>query len=145
MMYGQTPQEIRQFYINCWEKYRNKRSLQPLEQQIVDVLLIHPEYHVVVDSGDVNAAYFPELGQSNPFLHMGLHLTLRDQILTDRPAGISSIFQSILVKQSDQHFVEHLMIECLAECLWQAQRDQCPPNEISYLQACRTLLSKHAI
>lgn len=144
MMYGQTPQDIRQFFVNCWKKHMQKELLQPLEKQIVEILLAHPEYQAVVASGEVNAAYFPELGQSNPFLHMGLHLTLRDQIATDRPVGIAAIFQSLLQQYQDFHAVEHLIIECLAECLWQAQRQQMPPNDIMYLQACQALIKQPA-
>lgn len=142
MMYGQTPQDIRQFFTDCWIKHSQKKPLEPLEKQIVAVLLAHPEYQAIVASGEIDASYFPELGQSNPFLHMGLHLTLRDQIATDRPSGIAATYQALLAEQPDPHTTEHMMIECLAECLWQAQRDQTMPSDAGYLLACRALLSK---
>lgn len=83
-----------------------------------------------------NHAYFPELGQTNPFLHMGLHLAIRDQVSTDRPSGIAGIYQQLLNKYADNLAVEHLLMESLAECLWQAQRNQSMIDETSYLNAC---------
>lgn len=141
-MHGQTTQETRQFFTDCWQKYQQKQPLQPLEEQIIHVLLSHPEYQAVVESGATNASYFSDLGQTNPFLHMGLHLTLRDQIMTDKPVGIRTIYQNLLATYHDPHTVEHLMIEPLAECLWQAQRQGCIPNENTYLNACRALCTK---
>ncbi len=138
-MHGQTTQETRQFFIDCWQKYQQKQPLQALEEQIVDVLLQHPEYESIINNGSINTSYFATLGETNPFLHMGLHLTLRDQIITDKPTGIRAIYQHLLNTYHDPHIVEHLMIEPLAECLWQSQQQGCPPNENNYLKACRAL------
>ena len=122
---------------------RLKQVLLPLEQQIVEVIIAHPEYHPMLEAavGHQDQAYFPEMGQSNPFLHMGLHLAVREQISTDRPAGIGHIYQKLLKKYADHLNVEHLMIEHLAECLWQAQRDNNQPNEQAYLHALKRLLN----
>lgn len=78
--------------------------------------------------------YFPEMGQSNPYLHMGLHLAIRDQVSTDRPAGIIKVYQQLLQRYGDEQTVEHLMMEHLVECLWQAQRNHCMPDEQKYLE-----------
>lgn len=139
MFYGETIQDTRQFFVDSWVKYKQKATLQPMEKQLVDVILLHPEYHDFIDSTHLEVSYFPELGQSNPFLHMGLHLTIREQVTTNRPNGISDIFKSLLKKYSDMHVVEHLIMEPLAECLWHAQRTHSMPNEEAYLNACREL------
>ncbi len=140
MFYGNTQQDTRRLFFTSWEKYRNNAALTPLEQQLVDVICLHPEYHALLESSStMHQSYFPELGQTNPFLHMGLHLAIRDQVTTDRPAGIAQIYQQLLKKYHDTATVEHLMMDHLAECLWQAQRDQCAPNEIAYLSACQKL------
>ncbi len=139
MFYGDTIQDTRQLFFVSWQKYRQKKALLPLEQQVMDVILLHPEYHALLNAGDVQSSYFPELGQSNPFLHMGLHLTIRDQVTTNRPLGITSAFQQMLKKHGDVHTVEHLIMEPLAECLWHAQRNQSMPDEVAYLMACRQL------
>ncbi|MDP3706075.1 MAG: DUF1841 family protein [Legionellaceae bacterium] len=139
MFYGNTIQDTRQMFFVSWQKYNQKKPLLPVEQQLIDVILRHPEYHILLSSGDAQSSYFPELGQSNPFLHMGLHLTIRDQVATNRPFGITTAFQQLLKKHTDAHTVEHLIMEPLAECLWHAQRNQGEPDEAAYLIACRQL------
>lgn len=142
MFYGDNVQDTRQLFFLSWSKYRQKQSLSPLEHQIVDVIIQHPEYQRVLESTSYvqDHAYFPELGATNPFLHMGLHLAIRDQIATDRPAGIKEIYLQLLKKHADIMVVEHLIMDNLAECLWQAQRNQTLPDENKYLHTCRQLL-----
>ena len=142
MFYSDNVQDTRQLFFLSWRKHRQNQPLQPLERQIVDVIITHPEYHALLEAegSSQERAYFPELGQTNPFLHMGLHLAVRDQIATDRPVGITRIYRKLLTKYTDPLYVEHLFIDYLAECLWQAQRNQGMPDEAAYLQACRQLL-----
>lgn len=146
MFYGDNIQNTRQLFFMSWQKYQNKQLLSPLEKQIVEVIIDHPEYHNLLQTvvKTQTQSYFPELGQTNPFLHMGLHLAIRDQIANDRPAGITSIFSQLQYQYTDRLTVEHLLMEPLAECLWQAQRTGNLPNEVSYIKAC-TLLSVHKI
>ncbi len=142
MFYSDNVQDTRQLFFSSWYKYRHKQVLLPLEQQIVDVILIHPEYHALLETTlpSNEQTYFPELGQTNPFLHMGFHLAVRDQVGTDRPPGIRDIYQQLVNKHADTAAVEHLLIEHLAECLWQAQRNKTMPDETAYLNACRHLI-----
>lgn len=142
MFYGNNVQDTRRFFFDSWRKYRQGELLSPLEKQIVDVILIHPEYHSLLEtlSLEHDQAYFPELGQTNPFLHMGFHLAIRDQIAMDKPPGIREVYELLLKKYTDETRVEHLIMEQLAEALWQAQRNHTEPSEKSYLNACRQLL-----
>ncbi|WP_454781446.1 DUF1841 family protein [Legionella sp. WA2022007384] len=136
MFYGDTIQDTRQMFFSSWEKYQHKKLLSPLENQIVQVILAHPEYHKMLENQNKfqQQSYFAEAGAPNPFLHMGLHLAIREQIATDRPAGISTIFQNLINKYHDPLTVEHLMMEQLAECLWLSQKNNRPPDETNYLQ-----------
>jgi hypothetical protein len=140
MFYGDSVQDTRQLFFASWRKYRQNESLFPLEKQIVDVIIMHPEYHALLEGSADDQVYFPELGQTNPFMHMGFHLAIRDQVAMDRPNGITSIYQQLLNKYADVAAVEHLFMEHLAECLWQAQRTQSMPDEAIHLSACRQLL-----
>jgi len=140
MFYGDTVQETRQMYFNSWEKYQQKQPLLPLENEIVQVILDHPEYHKTVeDHQTLQRTYFSELGESNPFLHMGLHLAIREQVATNRPFGISTAYQNLLKKYNDALEVEHLIMGQLAECLWHSQKNNLPPDEQHYLEALRDL------
>ena len=100
------------------------------------MIALHPEYHAALERGEDALArdYTPEGGQSNPFLHMGLHLAVRDQIATDRPAGLRKAFESLAQRIGSAHDAEHRIIECLAEAMWEAQRSGRPPDEAAYLQ-----------
>ncbi|WP_133136146.1 DUF1841 family protein [Legionella rowbothamii] len=141
MFYGDTIQETRQMFFNSWEKYQQKKPLTPLENEIVQVILAHPEYHKTIENQNKfqQQSYYPELGETNPFLHMGLHLGIREQIATDRPVGISAIYQLLLKKYADPLEVEHLMMEQLAECLWRSQKNNLPPDEQDYLATLSAL------
>jgi hypothetical protein len=113
--------------------------MSPLEAQITAVIESHPEYHGDITSDNLDRDYMPDGGQTNPFLHMGLHLSIREQVATNRPAGIAGIHESLTAKTSDAHAAEHQMIECLAETLWDAQNQNAPPDEQKYLERLRRL------
>lgn len=133
-------EQLRQMYFEAWRKHRERSPLQPVEAQIVDVLALHPEYHAVVDnSAALDKDWSPEGGSTNPFLHMGLHLAVRDQIVTDRPPGIRAIFHTLAAHSTSPHEAEHKMIECLAAALWNAQRSGLPPDENAYLAELKKL------
>lgn len=137
--------KLRQFYCDTWQKHlEQKEALSPLEQQITAVVKEHPEYHKLLENKEasINADYLPEMGDSNPFLHLGMHLGLREQVSTNRPDGIAELYQRIVALR-DIHDAEHDMIECLAESIWQAQQNQTMPDEISYLECLNKILQKH--
>lgn len=131
----QQREQMRQFYCDTWQKHlAQKDALSPLEQQITAVVKEHPEYHKLLENKEasITANYLPEMGDSNPFLHMGMHLGLREQVSTNRPTGIAELYQEIISLEG-MHDGEHEMIECLAESIWQAQQNQTIPDEIAYL------------
>jgi len=132
--------EVRQVYLNVWHKLQQQQLLEPMEALIADVIESHPEYHALLaESDDIKQQEFtPEQGQTNPFLHMGMHIALREQAGTDRPAGIKSIYQR-LVTAKGQHEAEHAMMECLGQALWSAQRNAQSPDEADYLDCLKKL------
>jgi hypothetical protein len=132
---------LRRMYVEAWRKQREALPGEPLEDQIIRVLELHPEYHAVLEASDeaLERDYTPEGGQANPFLHMGLHLAIREQVGTDRPPGIAQVHQALIAKLADRHAAEHAMIECLGEALWHAQRAGRAPDETAYLESLRRL------
>jgi len=138
-MFGNDRNQLRQMYKDAWEKFQQQKILTPLEIQITDVIKEHPEYHDFVTQLDKD--FLPEVGQTNPFLHMGLHLGLRDQLTTNRPAGITDIYTQLVNKKGSSHDAEHSMIECLAEAMWSAQTNNTPPDDARYLQSLKKLLN----
>ena len=138
MIFGQDRNELRQMYADAWRKRVDGEVLSPLEAQIAQVVEQHPEYHGAV-TGDLDREFTVAGGQTNPFLHMGLHLGIREQVATNRPAGIAAVFKALAARLGDAHEAEHRMIDCLAEALWEAQRQNRPPDEAAYLGKLRRL------
>jgi hypothetical protein len=131
---GQSRVELRERYRQAWQRWRAGELLQPLDAQIGAVLAEHPEYQPVVLSEQRLQEDFPmQSGAANPFLHLGLHLALREQIVTDRPAGIAQIHRRLSVSLGSAHEAEHRMIDTLAETLWESQRAGRAPDEQAYL------------
>jgi len=128
-------------YTEAWRKHRESLPVEPVEDQIIRVVQLHPEYAAVLESAGeaLERDYTPEGGESNPFLHMGLHLAIREQVATNRPAGIADVHRNLARSLGDVHEAEHAMIECLGEALWQAQRSGRAPDEAAYLEALRRI------
>jgi len=133
---------LRRMYFEAWRKHRESRPVEPVEDRIIGVFALHPEYVQLLESGPaaLDREYTPEEGQTNPFLHMGLHLAIREQVATDRPAGIALVHRSLAARLGDVHEAEHAMIERLGAALWNAQRAGLPPDEAQYLESLRRLL-----
>ena len=138
---GQSREQLRRMYLEAWRKFSAKQPLEPLEAQLAAVVAEHPEYLQWIEAGDaaINAEFTPESGRQNPFLHMGLHLALREQVATDRPKGIAGIHRKLSAKLGGAHEAEHAMLEPLAETLWEAQRNNRMPDEQAYLERLKAL------
>ncbi len=136
----QSRDEVRQMYLAVWHKLQQKMPLEPMEALIADVIEMHPEYHSLLETGDNirQQEFTPEQGQTNPFLHMGMHIALREQATADRPPGVKAIHQKLLT-QKGQHKAEHDMMECLGQSLWSAQRNNQLPDEAAYLDCLKKL------
>ena len=134
MIFGSDRNELRQMYVDAWRKYCGGELLSPLESQIAQVIQDHPEYQPAMTTDTLDESYTPEGGKTNPYLHMGLHLAVREQIATDRPAGVADVFEALCTKTGDRHIAEHQALDCLAEALWAAQNNNTVPDEQAYLE-----------
>jgi hypothetical protein len=139
--------QLRNAYVLAWKKFRAGEPLEPLEKQIAAVIGEHPEYHTLLehDANALGAEFKPEHGQQNPFLHMGLHLAIREQVATDRPAGIAAIHAALAARLGTTLEAEHRMFEALGEVLWQAQRNGVSPSDSGYLERLRALAAMRPI
>ena len=138
--------EVRDFFFGIWQKIghskplgfesQTAKPLSPLEKIGWQIIQMHPEYHAMLSQPKLyrEQAYYPELGETNPFLHMSLHLSILEQISINQPIGISSIYQTLLAKHQDAHLAQHDILECLGETLWLAQRNNAALDAAHYLQ-----------
>ena len=110
-MFGNDRNKLRQYYIDVWHKAQNNQPLEPLEKIIADVISQHPEYHAILNDIDsaLGKEYLPESGESNPFMHMGMHIAIHEQLSANRPEGIREIYQKIATRCGDAHEAEHKM------------------------------------
>ena len=138
---GEARVDMRRRYLEAWRKFCAREALGPLESQLAAVIAEHPEYVPWLESGEetLGAEFTPEGGRQNPFLHMGLHLAIREQVATDRPAGIAAVHARLTLREGSTHAAEHAMIEPLAETLWETQRSGKTADEAVYLDRLRRL------
>lgn len=135
-MFDPSREQVRAFLFETWRKYRAGEPVAGLEAVALDAILAHSEYHRVLDDPERYAAqeYFPEQGESNPFLHLSLHVALQEQLAIDQPRGVAQRFAALAAHAKDRHAALHEAIECLAEMVWRAQRDGAAPDGAAYLQ-----------
>ena len=109
---------------------------------------IHPEYHAILDTPAQfkHQEYFPEFGETNPFLHMSLHLSILEQISINQPIGIADIYEKLKLKHQNEHSFEHKaqhdILECLAETIWQSQRNNTALDANNYVQLLQEKVGK---
>lgn len=140
MLFDSSRDSLRQQWLDAWQRAQAGAILTPLESSLAQLIQDHPEYHTWLQQGDraVHADFSPDGGVANPFLHLSLHLGIREQVATDRPPGIAAIHRQ-LSQRHGQHDAEHRMLEVLAKALWESQRAQRAPDEQAYLEDLRRL------
>jgi hypothetical protein len=139
-VFSQDRKKQREYLADSWQKYIKNRPLELLEEQLVSIIEIHPEYHDLI--GNIDSEYLPEQGKVNPFLHMNLHLALRDQLSINQPKGIKEAYQKLINKHKDAHVVEHLMMECIAEMIYKSQKNNTAMDHEKYLNCIKSLTTK---
>jgi hypothetical protein len=140
-LYGTDRDGMRRVFLVAWRKAGDGEPLQPLERLVAEVVAEHPEYQRYLSDADggIGRDFPPELGDTNPFLHMGLHISIREQLSVDRPPGVAALYRRIRLRTGDAHTAEHRIMECLAQSLWEAQRAGATPDEGGYLDCLRAL------
>ncbi len=135
-LFNPSRDQVREFFFNTWLKFKQSLALEGIEKIGVQVIQMHPEYHAILDNSArfMHQQYFPEMGETNPFLHMSLHLSILEQISINQPIGIAKIYQQLIQHHQDEHDAQHQLLDCLAETLWQAQRNQQALDAEYYMQ-----------
>ncbi|MBX9675835.1 MAG: DUF1841 family protein [Methylotenera sp.] len=147
-LFNPSRDEVREFFFGAWVKFKQGEkskqhfNLTDLEKLGLHIMQMHPEYHAILDAPEQfkHQAYFPEMGETNPFLHMSLHLSVLEQISINQPIGIAPVYQKLLLKHQNEHDAQHDILECLGETIWLAQRSQTSLDSNHYL----TLLQQKA-
>jgi Domain of unknown function (DUF1841) len=135
-LFNPSRDEVREFFFGAWAQFKAQKPLTDLEKIALGVMHMHPEYHAILDAPEQfkQQEYFPEFGETNPFLHMSLHLSILEQISINQPIGIASIYEKLKLKHQNEHDAQHDILECLAEMIWLAQRNHTNLDAAQYLQ-----------
>jgi ABC-type uncharacterized transport system permease subunit len=138
-MFNPSRDQVRQFFFRAWAKYQAQQPLVGLESQAVQVMVLHPEYHETLTHPEQSALqeYPPESGEMNPFLHLSLHLAIEEQLALNQPKGICKELERLMSAGKDRHQALHVVLECLGEMVWQAQRQGGEPDAAAYLERLR--------
>lgn len=137
-MFNPSREQVRRFFCDAWRKHLERLPLLGAELAAADLAARHPEYHALLADADgaLDKEWTPEGGEMNPFLHLSLHLAIHEQLSIDQPPGIRAAFER-LVGRMDRHDAEHVLLEKLAETVWQAQRNGGPLDAEAYVEAVR--------
>jgi hypothetical protein len=143
-MFSPSRDQVRRFLGEAWRKRCAGLPATPLEIMAADIAALHPEYHELLSGGDeaLNRDWTPEQGETNPFLHLSLHLAIAEQLSIDQPPGIRAIFEQLLIRHGDRHAALHAILDCLGETVWRANRDKAPPDGAAYLDCLRRTASR---
>ena len=138
-MFNPTRDQARDFLFEAWRKFRATEQLTAMESLAVEIISLHPEYHAMLDDRDRyletyrDRDYPPEFGETNPFLHINMHLSIREQVSIDQPQGVKKFHADLSNKLGAALEAEHEMMDCLAEMIWHAQRHHTAPDAQIYL------------
>ena len=137
-MFNPSREQVRQFFCAAWKKHQERLPLVGAEVTAADIAARHPEYHALLadSAGALDKEWTPEGGQTNPFLHLSLHLAIHEQVSIDQPPGIRAAWESLRARM-DPHAAEHVLLECLGETIWRAQRQGGPMDALAYVNAVR--------
>lgn len=132
-MFDPSRDQVREFFIQAWQKRQSEQILTPLENMAADLIAIHPEYHSDLEDPEaIGRDYTIEQGRTNPFLHLSMHLAIAEQLSIDHPPGIRQAFQTLAARVGE-HDAIHEIMECLGQVVWESQRLGQPLNNDTYL------------
>ena len=134
-MFNPSRDEARDFFFGLWAKSRANVALTALEAMALSVVLEHPEYHAVLDDPERyrDREWRPEGGETNPFLHLAMHLAIEEQLSIDQPPGIRAAVDALARRRDSAHAARHDVMDCLAEMIWQVQRHGAAFDNAAYL------------
>jgi len=138
-VFNPTRDQAREFLFEAWRKRREGMPLTPLEDIAAQLIVQHPEYHPVLEDREryLDRDWKPEGGETNPFLHLQMHLAIEEQLSIDQPPGIRAAVEALARRLDSLHAARHAVMECLAEMVWNAQRHGAAFDNAAYLDCIR--------
>ncbi len=130
-------------FVQIWEKAKGNFPLEGEEAFFAQVMLEHREHHPVFDMGE--AAFkidFSARRETNPFLHISLHVMAEQQIASRQPVETEEVFLALKAGGALRHDVIHKIGGALAQVLQDAFLKNKPIDEVDYLVRLKNLLTE---
>lgn len=147
MLYQPTQADVRRFFCAVYAKSLNYSNLEAIETIASLWIDEHPEYHANLK--DVDAALLDlshlihtDDGETNPFLHLSMHLTITEQCSIDQPKGIRQAVELLTARLDSLHDAHHVVIEYLGRMIWDAQQNKQAPDGQAYVEAVQRRATK---
>ena len=134
-MFSPSQSDVRRFFCTAYAKARSGYALEAIEIIASQWMDEHPEY--AADFADEAAALRAmgeiQEGQTNPFLHLSMHLSISEQCSIDQPQGIRRAVELLTHQRDSLHQAHHEAMECLGTMLWESQQSGLPPDGNAYI------------
>ena len=133
MSHFNSTKEQREYLLNTWKKAQSGLILDKTEQDIASIIKEHPEF--------INLINRPEASHSNnfmenPFLHIFLHLAIKEQLFNDQPKETKKLYNKLLSKKLTPHHAEHQIMLCLDIFLKRNKSDM-HKSQLDYLECLK--------
>jgi hypothetical protein len=134
-MFNPSQEDVRRFFCSVYAKSRGAQPMDAIETLAGQWIAEHPQYHAdLQDQEAATTRIYPEgNGQSNPFLHLSMHLSISEQCSIDQPRGIRQAVELLTHKRQSLHTAHHEAMDCLGTMLWESQRAGRPPDGQAYI------------
>lgn len=136
-------ESTRLVFFQAWAKFKKGESLQDLEQQVAQLIEQHPEYHSFFsDERNLEHDFSSDKGVVNPFLHLGMHLAIGDQLALQQPPQIRDLYQQLAKQFNGVHEAEHQIMNCLAYWMQHPQPQGEGMDYAPYIECLQKLLKR---
>jgi len=138
-MFSPSQADVRRFFCEVHRKQLAALPMQAIETLAGLWIAEHPEHHADLTDADAAIARTDEAqdAQTNPFLHLSMHLSISEQCSIDQPPGIRQAVELLSARRGDLHAAHHEVMECLGRMLWESQRAGRPPDGQAYIEQVR--------
>jgi hypothetical protein len=134
-MFTPSQADVRRFFCTIYAKAKTNQALEAIETIASLWIDEHPEYHAeLADEATALASMQrQEDANSNPFLHLSMHLSISEQCSIDQPRGIRQAVELLTHRLDSLHDAHHAVMDCLGQMLWESQRAGRPPDGQAYI------------
>ena len=145
-MFNPSQADVRRFLCAVHAKTLSGAPMEAIETLASLWIAEHPEYHAELANADAAVArnYDETPEQTNPFLHLSMHLSISEQCSIDQPRGIRQAVELLAARRGDLHAAHHEVMECLGQMLADAQASGRPPDGDAYIAAVQRRATRDA-